>query len=141
MVSLEQVELGHSLGTDQKADGGPPGPDPASRPLWNRDRPALAGGPVRGEEGSGQSSLRPDSRPVPDYLLFSICNLLCCCLPVGIAALLYSVRTRDMNSLGKTYLAKRRSKTALVLNMAGTAIGVTGYTILVTILALQYTHN
>lgn len=29
--------------------------------------------------------------PVPDYLGYSIFTMLCCCLPLGIAALIYSI--------------------------------------------------
>uniref|UniRef100_A0A3P8Z3A6 Transmembrane protein 91 n=1 Tax=Esox lucius TaxID=8010 RepID=A0A3P8Z3A6_ESOLU len=30
-------------------------------------------------------------RPLPDYLCYSIFTMLCCCLPLGTAALIYSV--------------------------------------------------
>ncbi|CAJ0950181.1 unnamed protein product [Ranitomeya imitator] len=33
--------------------------------------------------------------PPKDYLVWSILSLLCCCLPIGLAAVIYSVRTRD----------------------------------------------
>jgi len=32
----------------------------------------------------------PLADPVPDYLCYSIFTMLCCCLPLGIAALVYS---------------------------------------------------
>uniref|UniRef100_A0A8B9KRJ1 Uncharacterized protein n=1 Tax=Astyanax mexicanus TaxID=7994 RepID=A0A8B9KRJ1_ASTMX len=30
-------------------------------------------------------------QPLPDYLGYSIFTMLCCCLPLGIAALIYSI--------------------------------------------------
>lgn len=33
----------------------------------------------------------PLAYPLPDYLLYSIFNLLCCCFPLGIVALIYSI--------------------------------------------------
>ncbi len=33
----------------------------------------------------------PLTDPVPDYLAYSIFTMLCCCLPLGIAALIYSI--------------------------------------------------
>ncbi|XDV40899.1 hypothetical protein PO909_009896 [Leuciscus waleckii] len=32
----------------------------------------------------------PQANPVPDYLCYSIFTMLCCCLPLGFAALVYS---------------------------------------------------
>ncbi|XP_043116664.1 uncharacterized protein LOC122360278 isoform X2 [Puntigrus tetrazona] len=33
----------------------------------------------------------PLTNPLPDYLGYSIFTMLCCCLPLGIAALIYSI--------------------------------------------------
>ncbi|MGH0189884.1 UNVERIFIED_CONTAM: hypothetical protein FKN15_039525 [Acipenser sinensis] len=33
----------------------------------------------------------PLAHPMPDYLGYSIFTMLCCCLPLGIAALIYSI--------------------------------------------------
>lgn len=36
--------------------------------------------------------------PVPDYLGYSIFTMLCCCLPLGIAALIYSINVSRSNA-------------------------------------------
>ncbi|XP_026139109.1 synapse differentiation-inducing gene protein 1-like [Carassius auratus] len=66
----------------------------------------------------------PLANPVPDYLAYSIFTMLCCCLPLGIAALIYSISTRDANFAGQRELAEKNSKTALTLNHLGLGIGL-----------------
>uniref|UniRef100_A0A3B3QIK2 Si:rp71-77l1.1 n=1 Tax=Paramormyrops kingsleyae TaxID=1676925 RepID=A0A3B3QIK2_9TELE len=66
----------------------------------------------------------PLNPPVPDYLGYSIFTILCCCLPLGIAGLIYSISTRDANNQGQRELAERSSCTAWILNSIGLAIGI-----------------
>ncbi|KAK2903532.1 hypothetical protein Q8A67_008245 [Cirrhinus molitorella] len=66
----------------------------------------------------------PLANPVPDYMGYSIFTLLCCCFPLGIAALIYSCSTQDANSSGHRELAERNSKMARTLNHAGLGIGI-----------------
>ncbi|XP_054855547.1 synapse differentiation-inducing gene protein 1-like [Eublepharis macularius] len=58
----------------------------------------------------------------PDYLAYSIFTMLCCCLPLGIAALVYSIQTRDANHAGNSAEARKKSRMAQIL--AHTALGV-----------------
>ncbi|XP_060113821.1 synapse differentiation-inducing gene protein 1-like [Heteronotia binoei] len=58
----------------------------------------------------------------PDYLAYSIFTMLCCCLPLGIAALVYSVQTRDANLIGDGVAARQSSRMARIL--AHTALGI-----------------
>ncbi|KAG1943851.1 synapse differentiation-inducing gene protein 1-like [Pimephales promelas] len=66
----------------------------------------------------------PLADPVPDYLCYSIFTMVCCCFPLGIAALVYSCSTRNANSLGQQALAEKNSKTARTLNHVALAIGL-----------------
>ncbi|XP_016313701.1 tumor suppressor candidate 5 homolog [Sinocyclocheilus anshuiensis] len=66
----------------------------------------------------------PLADPVPDYLGYSIFTMLCCCLPLGIAALIYSISTRDANYSGQRELAEKNSKMARTLNHIGLGIGL-----------------
>ncbi|KAH0631380.1 hypothetical protein JD844_005679 [Phrynosoma platyrhinos] len=58
----------------------------------------------------------------PDYLGYSIFTMFCCCLPLGIAALVYSIQTREANHNGNLAAAQQNSRMARIL--AHTALGV-----------------
>ncbi|XP_030068745.1 interferon-induced transmembrane protein 2 [Microcaecilia unicolor] len=60
----------------------------------------------------------------PDYMGLSIFTLLCCCLPLGIAALVYSVKTRECNKHGEVFAAQRNSLMAKKMNMWALGIGI-----------------
>ncbi|XP_024123828.1 synapse differentiation-inducing gene protein 1-like isoform X2 [Oryzias melastigma] len=62
--------------------------------------------------------------PVKDYLGYSIFTTLCCCLPIGMAALVQSVITREANFYGNWMRAKKRSKKALILNNLALGAGL-----------------
>ncbi|XP_026139112.1 tumor suppressor candidate 5 homolog [Carassius auratus] len=66
----------------------------------------------------------PMASLVPDYLGYSIFTMLCCCFPLGIAALVFSFSTRNANFAGQRALAEKNSNTALNLNHAALGIGV-----------------
>uniref|UniRef100_A0AAR2IL67 Uncharacterized protein n=1 Tax=Pygocentrus nattereri TaxID=42514 RepID=A0AAR2IL67_PYGNA len=42
-------------------------------------------------------------QPLPDYLGYSIFTMLCCCLPLGVAALVFSVNVSSCGSLGAVW--------------------------------------
>ncbi|XP_069598576.1 dispanin subfamily A member 2b-like [Ranitomeya imitator] len=62
--------------------------------------------------------------PQKDYLVWSIINLICCCLPLGLAAIIFSIKTRDATHQNNSLLAAKHSRTAYALNVAATVIGV-----------------
>ncbi|KAJ8332884.1 hypothetical protein SKAU_G00417800 [Synaphobranchus kaupii] len=66
----------------------------------------------------------PLVHPKPDYLGYSIFTMLCCCLPLGLAALIYSIKTRDSNNQGLQQKAEMSSRTARNLNHAALGIGI-----------------
>ncbi|XP_009290906.1 dispanin subfamily A member 2b [Danio rerio] len=66
----------------------------------------------------------PLQSSLPDYLCYSIFNLFCCCFPLGIAALIFSVSTRNANFAGHRELAEKNSKTARTLNHVGVGLGI-----------------
>ncbi|XP_078507167.1 uncharacterized protein LOC144767643 [Lissotriton helveticus] len=86
--------------------------------------------------------------PVPSYhrdcLGYSIFTMICCCLPIGIAALVFSIKTRDANSRGDVGMARSNSTTALILNHVALGIGLMvniswmGYTIFVIVTLRSY---
>ncbi|KAM7382551.1 hypothetical protein PAMP_002277 [Pampus punctatissimus] len=66
----------------------------------------------------------PLANPVNDYLGYSIFTMLCCCLPLGIAALIYSISAREANHAGDQIAAERSSRTARTLNHVALGIGI-----------------
>ncbi|XP_053738044.1 interferon-induced transmembrane protein 3-like isoform X2 [Synchiropus splendidus] len=66
----------------------------------------------------------PLANPVNDHLCYSIFTMLCCCLPLGIAALIYSINTREANNLGDRMAAERSSRTARTLNHVALGLGL-----------------
>ncbi|OCT73468.1 synapse differentiation-inducing gene protein 1 [Xenopus laevis] len=61
---------------------------------------------------------------IKDYLGTSIFNLLCCCFPFGLAALLYSIQTRDALARRDLASASRYSQTAFRLNIGSFIFGI-----------------
>ncbi|KAK9961384.1 hypothetical protein ABG768_009174 [Culter alburnus] len=80
-------------------------------------------------------SFTPLANPLPDYLCYSIFTMLCCCLPLGSAALVYSITTRNANFSGQRALAEKNSKMARTLNHVGVAVGLV---FLVVFIILQF---
>uniref|UniRef100_A0A3P8VWI3 Si:dkey-33i11.9 n=2 Tax=Cynoglossus semilaevis TaxID=244447 RepID=A0A3P8VWI3_CYNSE len=64
------------------------------------------------------------ARPVNDYLGYSIFTMLCCCLPIGIAALIHSIFTRDAIRNGDQTTAEKSSRMARNLNHTALGIGL-----------------
>ncbi|XP_056331254.1 dispanin subfamily A member 2b-like [Danio aesculapii] len=85
--------------------------------------------------------------PVPDYLFYSIFTMLCCHLSfLGIAALVFSLSTRNANDAGHRALAERNSKTARTLNNIACGLGIVFIVFAVGLLMLlesqqMYIHN
>ncbi|KAJ7305015.1 hypothetical protein JRQ81_010779 [Phrynocephalus forsythii] len=71
---------------------------------------------------------------VPSYLGLSIFTMLCCCLPLGIAAVIYSSQVDNANSSGDINKASQASRTARTLNIVGIVLGV----IMLIIIAVLY---
>ncbi|KAG7471366.1 hypothetical protein MATL_G00123770 [Megalops atlanticus] len=70
----------------------------------------------------------------PTYLAWSILNTICCCLPLGIAAIVYSSKANSANSVGDSATAQDASRTARNLNIAALVCGVI---LLIIIVVLQ----
>ncbi|RXN07930.1 synapse differentiation-inducing gene protein 1-like [Labeo rohita] len=77
----------------------------------------------------------------PDYIFYSIFTMLCCCLPLGIAAVVFSCNTRNANLAGQRELAMSSSKVAFILNNVALGLGLTMLTVLSIGLYITYRHH
>ncbi|KAF4073248.1 hypothetical protein AMELA_G00256730 [Ameiurus melas] len=75
----------------------------------------------------------------PTYLAWSICNTLCCCIPIGIIAIVFSCRTDTANTVGDSTRANAHSSMAKKLNIAALVIGIVFFiiTIILYVIMLQ----
>ncbi|KAI7806682.1 synapse differentiation-inducing gene protein 1-like [Triplophysa rosa] len=65
----------------------------------------------------------------PDFLGYSIFTMLFCCLPLGIAALVYSCTTREAVMSGDREMAVNNSRMAYILNNIALGIGLATITV------------
>ncbi|XP_051532016.1 uncharacterized protein LOC127428034 [Myxocyprinus asiaticus] len=110
-------------GQQYGAPGGPQGPYPGLSAYYQG---AYPGQPVVTIQPAFITRM-PPAKPSPDHMCYSVFTMLCCCFPLGIAALVYSVSTRDANSCEQQELAARNSKMAFTLNGVALGIGMTVY--------------
>lgn len=73
----------------------------------------------------------------PSYLGWSIFNTLCCCLPLGIAAIICSCKAQNANALGDSARAAEASRTAKTLNIIGLVCGIILIIIFIALKATQ----
>ncbi|XP_072250839.1 uncharacterized protein [Leuresthes tenuis] len=73
----------------------------------------------------------PLQHPVNDYLGYSIFTMICCCLPLGIAALIFSISAREANHTGDRMAAERNSRTARTLNHVALGLGIGAIVLLI----------
>uniref|UniRef100_A0A4W6D1C4 Uncharacterized protein n=1 Tax=Lates calcarifer TaxID=8187 RepID=A0A4W6D1C4_LATCA len=73
----------------------------------------------------------------PTYLGWSIFNTLCCCLPLGIAAIVCSCRAQNANVVGQSAIADDASRTAKILNVIGLVCGIIFLIIFIALKATQ----
>ncbi|KAK5868629.1 hypothetical protein PBY51_009626 [Eleginops maclovinus] len=75
---------------------------------------------------------------VPTYLGWSIFNTICCCLPLGIAAIICSCKAQNANAVGESTEAASASKTAKTLNVIGLVVGII---LIIIIIAFKVTQK
>ncbi|XP_041426009.1 proline rich transmembrane protein 1B-like [Xenopus laevis] len=80
----------------------------------------------------------PPVENIKDYLVASIMNILCCCLPIGVAALVYSIQTREAVARRDTASAKRASQNALHMNVAAFAVGIFFVTLMIIYYVIRF---
>ncbi|KAH1175447.1 dispanin subfamily A member 2b-like [Mauremys mutica] len=66
----------------------------------------------------------PDLDSVPSYKYWSIFNILCCCLPLGLVAVFYSGQVEECLARRDIAGAKSASDTARTINILAVVIGL-----------------
>ena len=97
-----------------------PSPPESGSASWSGSQPGGGGNNFGGDQGSGGG--QPPK--VPDYLVLSILETLFCCLPLGIAAIVYSTRASSNKSVGNYDAALHEAAMAKKMLLIGLAIGV-----------------
>nr|XP_034976954.1 proline-rich transmembrane protein 1-like [Zootoca vivipara] len=111
-------------------------PDPLKQPAGQAPQAGYGAMPYYGPPCMG-SNLGPVLQPPqavfitpvqptkePDYLIYSIFTMLCCCLPFGIVALVFSIQTREANYAGNAASAERNSRMARLFSHLALGIGL-----------------
>ncbi|XP_069460941.1 dispanin subfamily A member 2b-like [Ambystoma mexicanum] len=70
------------------------------------------------------NDLPPSVPRAKSHTGYSVFTLLCCCLPIGIAALVFSMKTQNANIRGDTAKAKQYSHMAQLLNHVALTTGI-----------------
>ena len=60
---------------------------------------------------------------VPDYLIWSIVSTFCCCAPIGIGAIIFSLRARQQQKANDIASAQTSAKYALWFLIAAVVLG------------------
>ncbi|KAL6462257.1 hypothetical protein MHYP_G00286790 [Metynnis hypsauchen] len=78
----------------------------------------------------------PLPEPFPDYLIFSILNIIALFPLLGLGAIFFSVETRSDNKTGNRLLAEINSRKARFLNIVALGVGTISFLVYSVIRAL-----
>uniref|UniRef100_A0A8C6SHR2 Uncharacterized protein n=1 Tax=Neogobius melanostomus TaxID=47308 RepID=A0A8C6SHR2_9GOBI len=108
-------------------------------PMYQPSRP-MAQQPIMGQSTSVQHTTVNINREMPqDFFIWSLMNFLYCNpLCVGLAALIHSVKSRDMKVAGDVEGARRYASTAWTLNRIATTVGLLGFIIFIVLFTRRY---
>lgn len=116
---------------------GPPAPGPYYQPYYPSAPMPPPQQPLMCQQSTNVVVVNPQSVTIrqrhSDYLCWSICNLLCCFWPLGLAAIIFSCKTRSDDDYNNAEAAACSSKTALALNITSLVAGIVMYIIIVVV--------
>lgn len=104
--------------------------------------PELAGAFPTAGQPTGQSAgmppapgaYAPAAANIPDYLIWSIVETLCCCQPFGIVAIVFSIQANSAKTYGRFDEAAQKAHTAKQFVIWGFVLGAIAW---ITMIALQ----
>jgi ribosomal protein L40E len=74
-------------------------------------------------QGTGRLGT-PSNEKVPNHLIFSILVTFCCCMPIGVAAIIFSAQVNGKLEAGNVEGAREASKNALMLCWLSFGLGL-----------------
>ncbi|MGL4944062.1 MAG: CD225/dispanin family protein [Thermoguttaceae bacterium] len=77
-------------------------------------------------QGGVPAAFGTQAQYVPDYLVWSILELCFCCMPLGIAGLVYSIQANSAKSAGRFEEAVQQAKTAKTCLLWGVGLWAVG---------------
>ncbi|XP_033015090.1 synapse differentiation-inducing gene protein 1-like [Lacerta agilis] len=80
----------------------------------------------------------PQPTNEPEHLNYSIFTMLCCFPPLGIAALIFSIKTRDANFAGNGTAARQHSRTSLFLSHLAVGMGLVLITLYIILTVIMF---
>ena len=85
------------------------------------------------------NALSNQTKKIKDYIQWSVFNTFCCCLCLGIAAFVFSIKTRNsqLNQESNSE-SERFSKVAFKLNLTATIMGFIILVIIISLIVLFY---
>lgn len=77
-----------------------------------------------GSQNYGPGAPPQPTQPIPDYLIWSILEMLCCCLPLGIVSLIFSIQANSAKKEGRYHEALQQAEQAKRFLIYGLIAGV-----------------
>ncbi|KAJ7304114.1 hypothetical protein JRQ81_011639 [Phrynocephalus forsythii] len=81
----------------------------------------------------------PQPAYFPDFLCYSILTMIFCCFPFGLAALVFSLQTRQANLSGNYAAARKNSSLAQTLNQIALGLGILSTIVCIILMVLFFT--
>lgn len=101
----------------------PPPPPPAPEPQAYAPPPAAAAPPPPAAPAPPPAAAPTGAKP-SNYLAFSIFTTICCCLPVGVAAIVFAAQVNSKWTAGDYAGAEQSAKTAKMLAWIAFGVGI-----------------
>jgi Interferon-induced transmembrane protein/zinc-ribbon domain len=118
--NLDNATICANCGRPLTGAGSTPPPPPSQQASYTPPTPTGYGSPSSGP-GTGAP---PASAQVPNYLIQSILVTLCCCLPLGIVAIIFAVQVNSKLQAGDVAGAMESSRQAKMWCWIAFGLGV-----------------
>ena len=92
----------------------PPPPPPSAQTSYTPPRPP----------GGGSYGAPPAGEPIPNYLIQSILVTICCCLPLGIVAIVFAAQVNSKLAAGDVAGAREASAKAKMFCWIALGVGI-----------------